>query len=209
MTPVNEQLQLVAFRVGDGHYALDIMRVKEILQPVTITPIPKAPGFIEGVIELRGAILPVVDLRKRFDLPTPTPSRSEKLMISTIEIGGVRMLVALVVDAVMEPIRVGAEHMRPAPALAQGEGSYFRAVVHYRRGRSATRVDGGASRRQERRRLGSKGPALESEPTRRSEDVILMVLDLDALLSSSEKVSLQHLAGASVAPAPDRRQENP
>jgi|GEM_PF-751050 len=209
MTGLTEQLQLVAFRVGDGHYALDIMRVKEILQPVPITPIPKAPSFIEGVIELRGAILPVVDLRKRFDLPVPPPTRGEKLMISTIEIGGVRMLVALAVDAVMEPIRVGAEHMRPAPVLAQGEGSYFRAVVHYRRGRSTTRVDGGASRRQERRRLGSKGPAVESEPTRRAEDVILMVLDLDALLSSSEKVSLQHLAGASPAASLAGRQENP
>ena len=60
---VSEVVQLVAFLVGDGRYALDIMRIKEIINPVKITPVPKAPSFIEGVIELRGAILPIVDMR--------------------------------------------------------------------------------------------------------------------------------------------------
>ena len=63
-----ELTQLVAFGVADGDYALDIMRIKEIINPVPVTPMPKAPPFIEGVIELRGAILPIVDVRKRFDL---------------------------------------------------------------------------------------------------------------------------------------------
>jgi len=66
-----ELTQLVAFGVGDGDYAVDIMRIKEIINPVAVTPMPKAPPFIEGVIELRGAILPIVDVRKRFDM-TPT-----------------------------------------------------------------------------------------------------------------------------------------
>ena len=74
-----------AFGVADGDYAVDIMRIKEIINPVPVTPMPKAPPFIEGVIELRGAILPLVDLRKRFDLPPPAPTRATKFLIVAID----------------------------------------------------------------------------------------------------------------------------
>ena len=73
--PASDVQQLVAFRVGDGYYALDIMRIKEIINPLPITRVPKSPSFIEGVIELRRAILPVVDLRKRFDVEPGPPQR--------------------------------------------------------------------------------------------------------------------------------------
>ena len=63
------EIQLACFRVGEEMYALDIMRIKEIIRPQKLTPVPKAPRFIEGVINLRGAVIPVVDLRKRFDQP--------------------------------------------------------------------------------------------------------------------------------------------
>ena len=69
-----ERVQLAAFLVGDELYALDIMRIKEIINPLPITRVPRAPAFLEGVIELRRSILPVVDLRKRFDLPA-TPEK--------------------------------------------------------------------------------------------------------------------------------------
>jgi purine-binding chemotaxis protein CheW len=191
--------QLVAFQVGENFYALDIMRIKEILNPVPITPVPKAPGFIEGVIELRGAILPVVDLRKRFDLPATPLGRSGKLVITAIEISGRRVVVALVVDGVLEPLRVAAEHFRAAPSLTQtGETAYFSAVVHYRRGRGGAAArdaagEGARELRLERRRARTRSAAVSSEPTRRSDDLILMVLDIDALLSTSEKVSLTQL----------------
>ncbi|HZS38519.1 MAG TPA: chemotaxis protein CheW [Polyangia bacterium] len=153
-----ELLQLVAFSVGSGEYALDIMRIKEIINPVKITPVPKAPPFIEGVIELRGTILPVVDLRKRFDLvPTPT-ARSTKFLVVAIDVSGRRMIVALIVDGVSEPLRVPLEQVRAAPALAQGEAAYFSGVVHH----------------------GSR---------------IFMILDLDAILSSREKITLAGLDG--------------
>ena len=152
-----EILQLVGCRVGDGDYAVDIMRIKEIVNPMRITSVPKAPSFVEGVIELRGAILPVVDLRKRFDL-SPTPlSRASKLMIVVIEVADHRMIVALVVDGVTEPLRVPRQQIRTAPPLAQGETAYFTGVIHHL-------------------------------------DRIYMVLDLDALLTSREKVSLVGMA---------------
>jgi purine-binding chemotaxis protein CheW len=154
-----ELLQVVAFSVGDGEYALDIMRIKEIINPVAITAVPKAPSFIEGVIELRGAILPIVDMRKRFDLAATAATRATKFLIVAIEIGGRRMIVGLIVDGVSEPIRVARDQVRPAPALATAEAAYFTGVVHHS-GR------------------------------------ILMVLDLDAILSTKEKISLAGLDGA-------------
>ena len=155
-----EMAQLVAFHVGDGEYALDIMRIKEIINPLAVTAVPKAPAFIEGVVELRGAILPIVDVRKRFDLPPAPATRSSKvLLIVSIEVAGTRMIVGLVVDGVSEPIRVPRSDVRPAPPLAQGSTAYFSGLVHYS-GR------------------------------------ILMVLDIDAILSSTEKVTLAGLGGS-------------
>jgi purine-binding chemotaxis protein CheW len=160
-----ELAQMVAFSVGEGEYALDIMRIKEIINPVKVTAVPKAPSFIEGVIELRGAILPVVDMRKRFDLPATPAVRGTRFLIVAIDVspGGAapstRMIVGLVVDGVSEPLRVPREQIRPAPVLAQGSAAYFSGVVHYH-GR------------------------------------ILMVIDLDAVLSSTEKVTLAGLGGS-------------
>jgi len=152
-----EIAQMVAFHVGDGEYALDIMRIKEIINPLPVTQVPKAPAFIEGVVELRGAILPVVDLRKRFDLPATAPTRTSKVLIVSIDINGRRMIVGLVVDGVSEPIRVPRDQLRPAPPLTQGATPYFTGMVHH-------------------------------------QGKILMVLDIDAILSTSEKISLAGLA---------------
>ena len=155
--PRIELAQLVAFGVGSGEYALDIMRIKEIINPVAVTPIPKAPHFIEGVIELRGAILPVVDVRKRFDLPPSPPVRAMKFLIVGIDVGETRMIVGLVVDRVSEPLRVPKSEIKGAPQLTTAERAYFNGVVHHQ-GR------------------------------------MLMVLDVDALLSTNEKQVLSGMA---------------
>jgi len=153
-----ELMQLVAFGVADGDYAVDIMRIKEIINPVTVTPMPKAPPFIEGVIELRGAILPLIDVRRRFDLPSQTPTRATKFLIVSVDIGEQRAIVALVVDRVSEPLRVPRAEIKPAPRLSVSERAFFTGVV------------------------GHHGK-------------MLMVLDVDALLSSAEKLTLSGMAG--------------
>jgi purine-binding chemotaxis protein CheW len=156
-----ELLQFAALQIGSETYALDIMRIKGIINPVRITPVPKAPPFIEGVIELRGSILPVVDMRKRFDLPVTPSQRSTKYVL--VGISG--MIVGLVVDSVTEVIRVSKSEIRPAPALAvQDAARYFSGVCHHH-------------------------------------NRIIMVVDLDAILSSSEKVSLAGMGGPAPAAA--------
>jgi purine-binding chemotaxis protein CheW len=152
-----ELAQLVAFGVGEGEYALDIMRIKEIIHPVPVTAMPKAPDFIEGVIELRGAILPIIDVRKRFDLEATETTRATKYLIVGVDIGETRIIVGLVVDRVSEPLRVPRNEIKPAPALSVSERAYFTGVVaHHGR--------------------------------------MLMVLDVDALLSSLEKRTLSGIA---------------
>lgn len=145
-----EIVQLATFTVGGERYALDIMRIKEIVNPLRITPVPRAPAFIEGVVELRGAILPVVDLRKRFDLEATPPTRSTKFMIVGID----GRIVGLVVDGVGEVLRIPRSDLRPTPAMiAQETASCFTGCCHH---------DGR----------------------------IIMLLDIDRILSSQEKLSL-------------------
>ena len=157
--PPRELVQLAAFTVGGEAYALDIMRIKEIINPLPITRVPKSPPFIEGVIELRGAILPIVDMRKRFDQPTTAADRATKYLIVAIEgVGGDRWIVGLVVDKVLEVIRIPKDDVRPAPAIALDETArYFSGVCRHR-------------------------------------DRIVMVIDLDAILSSSERITLAGLS---------------
>src|SRR5512133_3128779 len=95
-----ERAELCTFRIGGEDYAVDIMRVREIISPLPVTPVPRAPAFIEGVIRLRSEVIPVVDVRKRFGLPPAPPTRRTKFIV--VRIGGRRL--ALVVDEVTEVV---------------------------------------------------------------------------------------------------------
>ncbi|QDE69710.1 MULTISPECIES: chemotaxis protein CheW [Myxococcus] len=106
-------VQLCAFFIGAEEYVLDIMRVEEILPLQRITPIPHAPAFVEGVVHLRGLILPVVDLRFRL-LGAPGPE-TPKTRLLVCKLGTRR--VAVKVDRVAEVLRVRRGDIKPAPAL--------------------------------------------------------------------------------------------
>ncbi|OJH39814.1 chemotaxis protein CheW [Cystobacter ferrugineus] len=104
-------VQLCAFFVGTEEYAVDIMRVEEILQPQRLTPLRGAPSFIEGVIRLRGAILPVVDLRKRLiGLSSPVDTPKTRLLVCWLG----RRRVAFTVDRVSEVVRLRRSDIKPA-----------------------------------------------------------------------------------------------
>lgn len=126
----DEQLKFAGFFVGDGLYGIDIMRIKEVLQakPYPIRAVPLAPKIIEGVIQLRGVVIPVVDLRKRFEVEIdPERERLNKLIIVSVR----GRIVGLKVDRVVGELRVPADAMRPAPSMLHGEGgeeSFFAGV---------------------------------------------------------------------------------
>lgn len=113
--------QLCTFRIGEEDYAVDIMRVREIIQPLPITPVPRAPAFVEGVVRLRGEVIPVVDVRKRFGLPPSPPTRKTKFLV--VHVAGRRL--GLVVDEVCEVLRLPRAEIRPAPALVGLQGPRF------------------------------------------------------------------------------------
>ncbi len=136
------RVQLCTFRIGGEDYAVDIMRVREIIQPQPITPVPRAPAFVEGVVRLRGEVIPVVDVRKRFGLPPAPATRKTKFLV--VHVAGRRL--GLVVDEVCEVLRLARADIRPAPALVGLEAPQFFLGVCGGEGAPAGCRRGGASR---------------------------------------------------------------
>ncbi len=123
---MRQEVQLACFRVGAELYALDIMRIKEIIRPQKLTPVPKAPSFIEGVINLRGAVIPVADMRKRFDQPIDTDSRKNRIVICLLA----GKYIGLLVDEVTEVKRFGRKEIAPSPQFVHGaQADYFLGVA--------------------------------------------------------------------------------
>ena len=114
-------VQLCVLRVAGEDYVIDIKRVEEIIAVPQLTPLPRAPKFLEGVVKLRGEVLPVLDVRKRLGVPTqaergatPRERRRERLVVCRIG----RRRVGLVVDAVTHVVKVDKASIRPAPLAA-------------------------------------------------------------------------------------------
>ena len=113
--------QLCAFWLGAQEYALDIMRVEEILNPQPSTPVPEAPEFVEGVLDLRGHVLPVIDLHRRLGAGTPPARAKPKLLVCRV---GSRKII-LRVDGVSEVVHVKREEIRSAPQLGPGGNAAY------------------------------------------------------------------------------------
>jgi len=126
-----ETVQLVTFQVGTEEYGLDIGTITEVVRPLKITPLPKMPAFIEGVINLRGVIIPVVDLRNRFELKTIKNDKRKMRMVITRgavhEAAGASGggLLGLVVDNVDEVLHVPKKDIDLAPEAARGRNADF------------------------------------------------------------------------------------
>ncbi len=104
------------FTIGELEYAVDIMRISQITQQQSIRPVPRAPAYIDGVIELRGAVIPIIDLRRRFGLEPVPPTRATKHLIVRVD----RRLVGLIVDGVVGMISVERSAIRPTPGWIAG-----------------------------------------------------------------------------------------
>lgn len=113
--------QLVVFRLGEEHYGLDIGAVQEIIVWQPVTRVPRAPGFVEGIINLRGNVIPVIDLRKRFALAAAAVGPATRIVV--VEIG--TLVVGLVVDGVSEVLRVPGDRIEPPSAVIAGVDTEF------------------------------------------------------------------------------------
>jgi purine-binding chemotaxis protein CheW len=118
-------LQLVTFNLANEEFGVDITRVQEINRMMDITKIPNAPEFIEGVVNLRGKIVPVVDLRKKLGFPEKEHDKSTRIMV--VEVNG--MVLGFIVDSVSEVLRIPESTIEPPPSLVGGvESDYLNGV---------------------------------------------------------------------------------
>jgi purine-binding chemotaxis protein CheW len=121
-----EERQLVVFQLGAELYGVDIARVHEIIRLQSITRVPRAPSFVEGVINLRGKVIPVVDLRRRFGLPLAEHTRATRTVV--VEIGD--QVVGIIVDSVSEVLRVNTATIEPpSPVVAGIDSEYLHGIA--------------------------------------------------------------------------------
>lgn len=145
-----ELIQLVTFSIGEEEFGVDILQVQEIIRTMEITKVPRAPEFVEGVINLRGKVIPIVDLRRRFGLATRDHDKHTRIIV--IEIN--QMIVGFVVDSVSEVLRIPSGTVEQPPPVVSGmESEYISGVG-------------------------------------KLQDRLLILLDLNKLLSSEEREAL-------------------
>ena len=118
-------LQLVSFVVGAEEYAIPILAVQEINRMMAITSVPQSPPFVEGVINLRGKVIPVVDLRKRFGMPINENTGDERIIVVEVQGGTEPRVLGFTVDKVNRVLRIGSDIVEPAPAMACGADSEY------------------------------------------------------------------------------------
>lgn len=120
----DQELQLVIFRLAKEEYGLPITKVQEINRLVPITKLPQTPVFMEGIINLRGRVIPVVDLRKRFQLDVSDYDDDSRIII--VEVSG--QTVGIIVDAVAEVVRLSTASMEPPPPTFILDAKYIQGV---------------------------------------------------------------------------------
>lgn len=159
--PSIPQVQVVAFRIGAEEFGLDVFGVHEILRHQNPTPLPRAPHFVEGVIDVRGALVPVVDLRRRFEVPHATVDAATRIVV--VEHDGERL--GLVVDSVSEVMRIPETAVAAAPSYVRGIAAEFiRGIV-------------------------------------RHEGRLVVLLDVERILSGEERIALQQESATAGADA--------
>jgi purine-binding chemotaxis protein CheW len=120
-----EMLQLVSFTLGGEEFGVDILRVQEINRMVMVTAVPNSPSFVDGVINLRGKVIPIIDLRTRFGMPRKEHDKNTRIIVIELK----NNIVGFVVDAVSEVLRILRSVTEPPPAVVAGiHADYITAV---------------------------------------------------------------------------------
>ena len=116
-----DSTNLVTFRLGTGEYAIDIMQAKEIIKMEKITLIPNAPDFVEGVINLRGNIIPIIDLKKRFNLEETDGDKNTGIIIVKIE----DVDMGIIIDSISKVVSMANSDIQPPPPMLSGIGQKY------------------------------------------------------------------------------------
>lgn len=115
----------LTFGLGEEEYGLEILKVREIIGLMDITKVPRTPEYIRGVINLRGKIIPVLDLRRKFAMPPVEETDESCIIVVDVSDENGTTLMGLLVDTVCEVLRIAAENLEPAPSFGRGVDSGF------------------------------------------------------------------------------------
>lgn len=124
-----ELVQLVSFHLDNEEYGVEVLKVREIIRMINITHMPNTPHYVEGIINLRGKVIPIISMRKRFGLMDIEVDSHTRVII--MDVSG--ELLGFTVDAVSEVIRVSASEVQPAPSVAAGGigQEYIEGVINH------------------------------------------------------------------------------
>ncbi|MEI6206891.1 MAG: chemotaxis protein CheW [Desulfuromonadales bacterium] len=111
-----ELIQLVSFSLDQEEYGVDVLKVREIIRMPIVTRVPNTPYYVEGVINLRGKVVPIICMRKKFGLTEAENDKQTRIMV--MDMGG--ELMGFIVDAVSEVIRISGSEIQPSPAMVAG-----------------------------------------------------------------------------------------
>jgi purine-binding chemotaxis protein CheW len=121
-----EILQLVSFNIGTEEFGVDILKVQEINRMVDITKVPRSPDFVEGIINLRGKVIPIIDIRKRFNMELAEHDKNTRIVV--VDIDG--QVMGMIVDSVSEVLRIPASTLEPTPEVVTSvDSDYIRGVA--------------------------------------------------------------------------------
>ena len=114
---INETRQYLSFKLDEEEFALDISKVREVLDFTKITKVPQTPDFMKGVINLRGAVVPVVDLNRKFGIKDTEKTVNTRIIIGEISIEGDETVLGVLADSVHEVMELEPETIEPAPKI--------------------------------------------------------------------------------------------
>ena len=113
--------QLVSFKIGSEEFGINIMKVQEIIRMQEITKVPQMPHFIEGIINLRGNVIPIIDLRKKFGMPIIDITNDSRVIVVSV----LDRIMGIIVDGVSEVLRLNDEQLQPPPPIISNIGREY------------------------------------------------------------------------------------
>jgi purine-binding chemotaxis protein CheW len=146
-------LQLVTFNIGDEEFGVDILNVQEINRMVEVTKVPGSPEFVEGIINLRGKVIPIIDLRRRFGIQNRVTDKSTRIIVVELS----KKVIGFIVDSVSEVLRINSSICEPPPNIVSNINTEYITAVG------------------------------------KLEDRLLILLDLEKVLSQSENLKLEEI----------------
>ncbi len=117
VTSITDIRQYLTFNLGEESFALDVSHVREILEFTTLTKVPKTPDYMRGVINLRGSVVPVLDMRLKFGMSMTEETVNTCIIVVEVSFEGENTIIGALVDSVQEVFELGPDQVQPAPRI--------------------------------------------------------------------------------------------